>query len=319
MGRSEKVSFAVQASPADAGSWLSLARRVENAGFDTLCIGDHPGTTVSPFVALAAAAPVTSSLRLGTAVLNGGVREPLDIAGDVAALDMVSGGRAVLGLGAGHTPQEWRATGRSYPSPADRIRRLAEMAPLIRQLLAGEVVDHRGECFTLQSAQLEVTPPERVPLLIGGNSRPTVRVGAATADIVEVGGLGRTLADGHFHETRWRPHETDAVVEVVDDGAGSRSPSPVLAALVQMVEVTDDAEGAVDRFRSRLATLQPEKTLPSIDDLLAVPYVLIGTIGEIADQLEAARTRWGFSRFTVREPAMDAVIRVMAELERRRS
>jgi alkanesulfonate monooxygenase SsuD/methylene tetrahydromethanopterin reductase-like flavin-dependent oxidoreductase (luciferase family) len=111
-----KISFAVQAAPTDAGAWVSQARRVEAIGFEVLCAADHPGVTVSPFVALAAVATETRSVGLGTAVVNAGVREPFDIASDVASLDLLSGGRAFLGLGAGHTPSEWSAVGRPYPS-----------------------------------------------------------------------------------------------------------------------------------------------------------------------------------------------------------
>ncbi|WP_238454015.1 LLM class flavin-dependent oxidoreductase [Micromonospora sp. ATA51] len=108
--------FSVQARPADAASWLDLARRLEAAGFDALLAADHPGHGASPFVSLAAAAAVTSTLGLGSYVSNAGVREPILLATDVATLDMVSGGRARLGLGAGHTPAEWRPSAASGPT-----------------------------------------------------------------------------------------------------------------------------------------------------------------------------------------------------------
>ena len=61
-------------------------------------------------------------MKLGTYVLNTGVRDPLTIAADAATLDVISGGRVVLGLGAGHTPAEWHMTGRAYPQPGARWR-----------------------------------------------------------------------------------------------------------------------------------------------------------------------------------------------------
>jgi probable F420-dependent oxidoreductase len=308
------VTFACQAEPRDCTAWSSLARRVEEAGFDALCIGDHPGTTVSPFVALAAAAPVTSSLRLGTAVVNGGVREPLDIANDVASLALVADGRAVLGIGAGHTPQEWHATGRHYPSPTERIRRLGELVPLVQQLLAGDVVDHQGDWFTLKSAHLDIAPEAHLPVLVGGNSRGTIRLGAETADIVELGGLGRTLPDEHIHEARWKPSQTDQIIDAFHDAVRSRA-TPTLGALVQRVVVTDDAERAATRFLDDVAARQPEETLPSVGELIEdVPFILIGTIDEITHQVQRARQRWGFSRFTVREPAIDAIAEVTTSL-----
>jgi alkanesulfonate monooxygenase SsuD/methylene tetrahydromethanopterin reductase-like flavin-dependent oxidoreductase (luciferase family) len=70
---------------------------------------------------------------------------------------------------------------------------LAELVPIVKSLLAGEVVDHEGDHFRLHEARLEIAPSRRVPLLVGGNSRSLIRLGAAEADVVEVGGLGRTL------------------------------------------------------------------------------------------------------------------------------
>lgn len=77
----------------------------EGAAFDGLYVSDHPGTGPAPFVALAAAVAVTERIQLGTCVLNAGVWDPVALASEVATLDVVSGGRAVLGVGAGHTPE----------------------------------------------------------------------------------------------------------------------------------------------------------------------------------------------------------------------
>src|SRR4051812_6739664 len=83
-GRMAVIS--VQASPCDAASWLDLARRCESAGFDALLAADPPGSGPSPFVALAAAAAVTSRIGLGSYVSNAAVRDPILLAADVATL-----------------------------------------------------------------------------------------------------------------------------------------------------------------------------------------------------------------------------------------
>src|ERR1035437_846374 len=87
--------------------WLSLARFADESGFDTLYVADHPGTSPAPFVSLSAAAVVTERIRLGTCVLNAGRWEPFVLASEIATLDVLSGGRLLLGIGAGHTPAEW--------------------------------------------------------------------------------------------------------------------------------------------------------------------------------------------------------------------
>ena len=71
------VTFALQARPEDAAGWLALARQAEEIGFESLYVADHPGSCAAPFVALAAAAAVTTRLRLGSYVVNAGVREPI--------------------------------------------------------------------------------------------------------------------------------------------------------------------------------------------------------------------------------------------------
>ena len=161
--------------------WLDLAQKAEDSGFDALYVADHLGVTASPFAALAAAAGVTSTLKLGTYVLNVGIRYPLAIASDAATIDVLSNGRFILGLGAGHTPAEWAMTGRDYPSAAARVGRLVETVDVVTKLLAGEVVTHHGRYVHVDDAFLLTPRPvqDPIPLLIGGNGAQVLRLGGA--------------------------------------------------------------------------------------------------------------------------------------------
>ena len=156
-----------------------LAKKAEDSGFDTLYVADHLGATASPFAALTAAALATSTLRIGTYVLNVGIRDPLAIASDAATLDVLSNGRFVLGLGAGHTPAEWTMTGREYPTAADRVGRLVETVEVVTKLLRGEVVTHHGRYVHVDDAYLLAPRPVQptIPLLIGGNGARVLRLG----------------------------------------------------------------------------------------------------------------------------------------------
>jgi probable F420-dependent oxidoreductase len=285
------------------------ARRAEAAGFDALVVADHPGVGASPFVALAAAATVTDKVRLGTYVLNAGVRDPLQIASDVATLDVLSNGRALLGLGAGHTPAEWTMTGREYPTPARRVARLVDTVLVVQGLLAGDTVTVAGDAVRTDSAAL--TAPRvvqsRVPLLVGGSNRALLRFAAQAADIVGVSGLGRTLADGHRHEVRWTEAEVDATIHIVHEAARRRTTPLHIDALVQHVEITDDR----DAVAARVAELAPGVDATSV---LACPFVLIGTVAQMVDEVHAHRARWGIDRFTVRADALDAIAAVIARL-----
>jgi probable F420-dependent oxidoreductase len=287
------TSFALQVQPENAAEWLDTARRAEAAGFDTLLVADHPGACASPFVALAAAAAVTSTIKLGSYVSNAGVREPILLAADVATLDLVSGGRALLGIGAGHTPAEWAAVGQARPDVDGRVDRCIAVAEATTALLRGEEVTVDTPGLRLTEARLTAPRPvqERVPLLFGGGNTRLLRWAAGNADIVGLSGLGRTLADGHSHDVRWRADEIDAQVELV---RGS-----TIEALVQFVEITDDA-GAI------AAELMKDNDL-SEADVQAAPYLLVGTEDEIVAKVRENERRWGITRYAVRRPALDAL------------
>jgi probable F420-dependent oxidoreductase len=279
------ATFSLQAQPDDATGWLDLARRAEDLGFATLYAADHPGACASPFVALAAAAAVTSRIRLGSYVSNAGVREPILLASDVATLDVVSGGRAVFGLGAGHTPAEWAAIGKQRPDVRGRIDHCLAVAEATTRMLAGDGME--------QPRPVQ----DRVPLLIGGGNTRLLRWAARHADLIGLSGLGRTLADGHKHETRWGAGQIDAAVELCGD-------KPV-EALVQSVVESDDAGAA---YAAMAVEFEIDES-----ELTAAPFVLAGTRGEMAAKLRDIERRWGITRFAVRTPAIDIVAALMAD------
>lgn len=307
------ISFAVQGRPTSRDQWLQLARRAEDLGFETLSIADHPGTTGSPFVALAAAAQVTSRLLLAPAVVNAGAWEPLALASEVATLDVLSDGRAVLGIGAGHTPGEWTQIGRRHPTAPQRLAHLEATVAVVRRLLGGERVTVKNDTFELRDAELKwpTRGRNRIPLLVGGNATELVRIAARHADALELTGLGRTLPDGHAHEARWSSASVDERVRLLHH-AGERSIR--LGALVQRVEVTADREGAAEAYRAQFAEVMPAECLPSIRDILDAPFVLIGTEQQISEQLIANQSRWGFTRYTTRASDLDAVASIIDRL-----
>ncbi|MEU4677958.1 LLM class flavin-dependent oxidoreductase [Micromonospora sp. NPDC023737] len=299
------ITFSLQASPSDAAGWVDLARRAEAAGYDALLTADHPGVVSSPFVALAAAATATTTIGLGSYVSNAGVREPMLLAADVATLDLLSGGRARLGIGAGHTPAEWRSVGRERPDVAGRVRRAVAVIEATRALLNGDEVTVETADLVMSDARLEKPRPvqRRIPLTVGTANSSLLRWAGAHADVVGLSGLGRTLPDGHSHGVRWRAAEIEAQLAQVATGAQGRANPPELEALVQRVVVTDDAEAAAARTAG--------ETGLSVEELLATPFVLIGTEDEIVAAVAAHRRRWGVTRYVVRADALDPLAPVL--------
>lgn len=303
------IELSVIAEPGGQTQWSTLARRCESTGVRALLVPDHPGLAPSPFVALAAAASTTSTLRLSSYVSNAGVRHPLLLAADVATLDVVSDGRAELGIGAGHTPAEFEMTGRTRPRPRQRIRELIVVAGSVRRLLDGHSVEGE-QVGALTDLRLEEPRPKqhRVPILVGGGNRELLEWAGANADAVGLSGLGATLPDGHSHTTRWSTEQVDAQLARVHAAASAagRLIAPECEALVQFVRETNDRERVVEEVAKRVEA--------PADDVRQAPYALIGSVGLITEQLLAAREKWGIRRWAVRADALDSAERIVARL-----
>jgi probable F420-dependent oxidoreductase len=302
------IAVSVQAEPADRTSLLTLARRLETAGFRGLVIGDHPGYGASPWPALGCAAAVTESLLLGTYVAQAGVREPMHVAADAATLDVLAPGRVLLGLGAGHTPREWEDIGRRRPLPGERAERLAEFVEAVAGLLKGEAVTRQGRYLTLRGAHLEGLPAGgTVGLAVGGGHPEVLRVAARHADVVGLSGLGRTLPDGHHHEVRWSDADLQRQLRLVRQEAQRAGKAPVIEALVQSVTVTQDRASSIEEISARMPGV-------SAEDVARTPFLLVGTYEQMAAQLLAQAEEHGITSYVVREAAVPHIEHVLALL-----
>ena len=135
MGR--KFRFGIQTSRAgSAEAWAAKARQIEALGYSTLFVPDHFNDQFAPVPALMAAADATSTLRLGTMVLDNDYRHPLVLAKEMATLDVLSGGRLELGLGAGWMRTDYEQSGIPYDRPGVRIRRFEEGLQIVKGLFA---------------------------------------------------------------------------------------------------------------------------------------------------------------------------------------
>jgi alkanesulfonate monooxygenase SsuD/methylene tetrahydromethanopterin reductase-like flavin-dependent oxidoreductase (luciferase family) len=153
-----------------------LARQAEEFGCDSVWVGDSlvAKPRLEPLTVLAAAAVATNHVRIGTAVLLAALRQPVLLAQAAATVDLLSGGRLTLGIGAGGaftTAQqgEWSAAGVDLKS---RGRRLTEVLEVIRSLWSGEAVTFNGRHFQLKDASLGFRPHQSpgVPLLLACHS-----------------------------------------------------------------------------------------------------------------------------------------------------
>lgn len=300
------LRFGYQLSAADDTDPVGSALRAEQLGFDVVSISDHVGAGAmpSPIPTLAAIAQATAEIRIGTLVLNNEMRNPVQLAWEATTLDRLSDGRLELGIGAGHTPHEWQATGIPMEPAAVRKTRLMESVELIRMLVDGDVVNHDGGHYQVSQAQVDRSVQDRLPILVGGNGERLLNHAGKHADIVGLQGLAKTQPDGHRHSVRWTTEHLDNQINQVKAGAAGRPRLPELSALVQVVEITDSRQAALEVWA--------ERTNTDLENLASMPYVMIGTIDEIVEHIHQCRARWGITYFTVRDPAFAAVVEVLS-------
>ena len=151
-------------------SWADTVRRIEDLGFTTVFLPDHFDEQYGPFTALAAAATVSSTITLGTLVLDNDYRHPVLTAKEVATLDVLSEGRVELGVGAGWKKLDYDQSGIPYDKPKVRVDRMIEGVEVMRRAFAEGPFDFTGEHYTI-SAYDGLPKPHRPggpPLLIGG-------------------------------------------------------------------------------------------------------------------------------------------------------
>ncbi|GGJ39407.1 LLM class F420-dependent oxidoreductase [Streptomyces brasiliensis] len=280
-------------TPAPAAEWRATCRRAEELGYDVILVPDHLGMP-APFPALVAAAEATERPRLGTFVLNAGFWNPALLAREVATTDALTGGRLELGLGTGYVQAEHDTAGLPYGSPRERVDHLRRTVVELERLLGSE--EHRP-------------PPaqSRVPLLIGGNGDRMLRLTAEHADIAAFTGARSVPGSTTGKLEPISAAELDERVARYRDLAADRPDPAELNLLLQLVAVTDDPATVLEPLLER----QPHLTL---EDALALPVVLVGTLDEIVGRLRAQRERYGFSYLTVLEPYMEEFAPVLARL-----
>jgi probable F420-dependent oxidoreductase len=270
------------------------ARWTEANGFSTLLVADHlVARLIDPFPALTAAAAATTALRVGTFVLNNDLRHPVMVAREAATVDLLSDGRFELGMGAGHMRSEYEEAGIRFDRGAVRVERLAESVRILKGLLSGGECTFSGEHYRVQGhgVPAPVQKP-RPPLLIGGNGRRLQELAAREADTVGFVGFSHRKGGREVDLEDFGPEALDRQVAAVRDAAGERFAELELNALVQRAVVTDDPEAAA-------AELAAEDGWPDPEAVLRSPYLLIGSLDSIAEQLIERRERFGVSYWSL--------------------
>jgi len=299
----------MQSTAVSAEAWVTSARRAEQLGYDILLMPDHLGAQLSPVAALMAAAAATTRLRIGSYVFANDYRHPLVLAREAATLDVLSGGRFELGIGAGWNVADYGALGAPYDPPPVRVDRLSEAVPLVKRLLSGETVDHEGPRYRLRGARAGPLPVQRPrpPVLIGGGGPRMLRLAAREADIVAL--------QPQF-DPRGRPmlrQATDGAtarkIATLREAAGARFEDLELNVIVGDAGLVGSARPAGESILAAIKSLGT--------GWVGTPYVLYGTLGQLRDRLLRRRERLGISYYAIPGRAMEAMAPLVAALRGR--
>ena len=302
-----RFRFSVQAGVPPAGmDWPSFARRIEAIGFGGLVVADHvTGNGLSPFPALAVAAAATTTLRVGTLVLDNDFRNPLLLAREAATVDVISNGRLELGIGAGWHDRDNESLGITYDPPRVRVERLAEAVPLLKRLWTEDEVTHAGTHYRHDRAHSGPTPVQQPhpSLLIAGGGDRILQLAVREADIVGV--VPRTKRDGSPDRAAYSWETALDRFAYVRRLVGDRDVQ--LNTLVFGMIVTDDRPAAIAELASRMEGAPAEMIDRS-------PFFLVGSLAEMRAQLLRTREVFGVTYFTVRGEHIEAFAPLAREL-----
>jgi F420-dependent oxidoreductase-like protein len=279
---------------------IAQAREAEAAGFDSVFVMDHfyqlpgLGTPDQPmleaYTALGALASATERVQLGTLVTGNTYRNPTLLAKAITTLDVISGGRAILGIGTGWFELEHDSLGYEFGTFTDRFNRLYESLEIILPMLAGERPTFTGEYYKVTDAMAEPRFRDHIPLMIGGSGeKKTIPLAAKHFDHLNI------IAG--FDELPRKVQVVKESCEKIDRDPATLETSMLVMALIDE-KATDDV--IPDEIKQQAAFGSPEQVADQIktkvldagvDGVILSPVTSVsgyhpGGITEVADKLK---------------------------------
>lgn len=308
MAHDRRFRFGIQLSNATSGAdWAAQARRAEDLGYSSLFMPDHFGDQLAPVPALMAAADATTELKVGALVFDNDYKHPVVLAKELATIDVLSGGRLEVGIGAGWMKSDYDQSGIPMDPPGVRVTRMEEGIAVLKGCFAPGPFSFEGEHYTITGydglPKPAQTPP---PFLIGGGAKRVLSIAAREAQIV---GINPSIHSGQVDAAAAQngaAGETDQKLQWVKDAAGDRYADLEINLLQFAAIVTDDRQGTAEMM-APLFGLPPE-------ELDTYPHACIGTIEEIAEALEARRERWDASYIVFQGDTMEPMAPLVAKL-----
>jgi probable F420-dependent oxidoreductase len=295
--------------------WLEGARRAEALGYSTFLLRDHfvPdyfGDQYAPLVALMAAASATTTLRVGTMVLGNDYRHPALLAKEAATLDVLSGGRFELGVGAGWLRAEYEQAGIPFDPNGTRVSRLEEALRVIKGVWSGEPLHHEGAHYRVAGLAGVPRPAQRPhpPILVGGGHRRMLTIAGREAQ--SVGLLTSSVASGALvvDPRQMLPEAVEEKLGWVREGAGARWRDIELSLIPSLI-VADDRRSATERLIAGRGW-----SGITAEQVWSMPSVLVGSAEQIETDLLERRERYGFSYYVVSDADAERFAPVVTRL-----
>jgi probable F420-dependent oxidoreductase len=300
-------------------AWLAKVRRVEELGYATLLLRDHftPGPfgdQFAPLSALMAAAMVSSTLRIGTMVFDNDYRHPVVLSKEVATLDVLSGGRFEFGLGAGWMGSEYEQAGLPFDAPGTRIERFEEALRIFKGLFADAPLTFTGKHYTISGIHGFPKPLQQPhpPILIGAGGRRMLTLAAREADIVGI--LAGPLNAGVPTVNDPAAYTVESFaqkIELLREAAGERFTRLELSVITTPVFTHNRSLGAEQVAQTR------GWSGVSVEEILQMPTIFIGTVEQVAEQMLERRERFGISYYMTLDRLMEAYAPLVERLSGR--
>ena len=273
-----------------------------------LTMPDHFTEQLAPVPALMSVADATTKLRVGALVWDNDYKHPVVLAKELATMDMLSDGRLELGIGAGWMISDYEQSGIPYERAGLRIDRMIEGIDVMKGCFAQGAFSYAGKHYTITNYDGLPKPLQAPcpPILIGGGGKRVLTYAAQVADIIGINATMSAGAVGPEAISTMTAEAVDGKVDIIRETAGDRFNHVEMNIRAFLVNITDDAAGAISRLAAGMGV---EESM-----VAETPFALMGPPSKLIEDLIARRERWGFSYVIVGGEDVEKFAPVVAAL-----
>lgn len=300
-----EIKFGIFLPTGDYAKARAVAERADAQGFYSVSINDHffaPGQSpeipqLECFTTLSAIAALTRRVRIAPAMTAMSFRNPALLAKMASTLDVISGGRLILGVGSGWMRDEYHAHDYPYPTNRQRLDQLREALKLIKAMWTMETPIYHGPFFKVEKAFNYPRPLQQPypPIMVGGSGRKLLEISAAEADIANLAPpltRGRLEADVMVKFDKPRLKQKIATLRELTAAAG-RAPDAIEISGFCSLTLARDASEVEAAVNATMTAMR----FPSAEAVRNSPSMLFGTPAEVRREIRARIEEFGMTYF----------------------